>query len=231
VGGTCSRQTCELHFGTAATVPLPAGRDFTIAQAFQDHLILQPNPARDAVTPVACCFPYPFTYTLRGGAQWIVRGSSTGFQHHMIADPSNPQSSSAACVPSCDPTLALRNGRVVGLDQPLTTADIPGYDDARVFRNAELRFVIWNPQNNNCATSGTGDAGIPQACVQRDMFFSFQEVGGFEPMALGISATALVLPQSITFVPGLEQLAIVDPVAQGLMLFDLAALGVVQSLF
>jgi hypothetical protein len=63
------------------------------------------------------------------------------------------------------------------------------------------------------------------------MFFSFQEVGGFDPLLVSLSSTALVLPESISFVPGLEQLAIPDPVSQGLMMFDINSLRVIQTIF
>jgi hypothetical protein len=150
-----------------------------------------------------------------------------------VADPSLPDPSIGACVLSCDPTLALRNGRVAGLPRPTDpAAKLPTYDDPPVFRNAQIRFVIWNPQASSCSVTGGSDAGgATQPCVRRDMYFSLQEVGGFEPLSVSLSATALIMPQTITFVPGLEQLAVPDPVSQGLMLFDLKTLRVVQTIF
>jgi hypothetical protein len=109
---------------------------------------------------------------------------------------------------------------------------LPPYDDPRVFRNAQVRFVIWDPLVSDCGVTGGADAGgATQPCLRRDMHFSFQEEGGFEPLSVSLSATALVMPQTITFVPGLEQLAVPDPVSQGLMLFDLNTLRVVQTIF
>jgi hypothetical protein len=265
--GMCSRQSCESSFGTR-TNPKTAqdfsfgGRDFSVDRAFQDHLVLASNPSRDrgpsadGPTPISCCFPYPVSYNVRGGKHWIVVGQVSGFAHHVIPDPSLPDPSIGACVLSCDPTLSLRNGRVVGLPQPPDpppAGSIPTFDDPRVFRNSQLRFVVWNPQLTLCTGStaaptgpdagdGGPDAGDggPDAgagptrtvpCVQRGMLFSFLETGGFEPLVLSLSSSALVLPRSVSFVPGLEQLAIVDAVSQGLMLFDLNRLGVVQTLF
>jgi len=256
VAEVCSRRSCEAAFGAQAN-PLTGedlsfgGRDFVVDRAFQDHLELAQNPTRDkgseaGPAPFTCCFPYPVSYNVRGGHHWIVIGQASGFAHHIVPDPSLPDPSIGACVLSCDPTLSLRNGRVVGLPP---TDPIPTFDDPRVFRNSQLRFVVWNPENPLCTGSGAalpvdagaadaGDAGDAGAgltrtvpCVQRDMHFSFLEVGGFEPVTVTISTSALVLPRSLSFVPGLEQLAIVDAASQGLMMFDMTRLGVVQALF
>ena len=68
-----------------------------------------PKSAQPA--PLACCFPYPVTYAVRGGSQWIVNGSFSSFEHHLIPDPNATDSSTAACIESCDPNLELLNGR------------------------------------------------------------------------------------------------------------------------
>jgi hypothetical protein len=239
VEGSCSRQTCEQYFGTQAN-PITGedlasgGRDFLVHQSFQDHLVLEPNPKRDSKAPFACCFPYPVSYKMRAGKHWIVIGSGSGFAHHVIPDPSVPDPSIGACVFSCDPTLSLRNGRAVGMAHPADPTQALSYDDPRAFHNSRLRFVLYDPEMSDCSGTGAADAGSttgPTPCLRRDMFFSFQEVGGFEPLLISLSATSLVMPESISFVPGLEQLAIPDPVSQGLMLFDLSRLAVVQTLF
>jgi hypothetical protein len=244
VTSTCSRQACESYFGTIdnllgeydARTGQAVSRDFIVESAYQDHLLLAPSSVRSV--PIACCFPYPVGYSVRGGKQWIVTGSVAGFAHHVIPDPSLPDPATAACVLSCDPTLGLRNGRTLGVDRPADPTQqpdaIPPFDDARVFRNSALRFVVWNPTVSDCSPMLPGDAGPtgkPQPCVRRDMFFSFQEVGGFDPLLVSLSSTALVLPESISFVPGLEQLAIPDPVSQGLMMFDINSLRVIQTIF
>jgi hypothetical protein len=247
VSGTCGRQTCESAYGTIDNLigtysdsGAAIGRDFIVDRAFQDHLELAPSPERDSGTlrvPIACCFPYPVSYSARGGKQWILAGSVNGFAHHEIPDPSLSDPSTGACVLSCDPTLALRNGRALALSPPadeMLAGAIPAYDgDPRTFRNSALRFVVWNPQVSDCSTGSgvAGTVGAPQACVRRDMYFLFQESGGFDPLVISLSAATLILPESISFVPGLEQLAIPDPVSQGLMLFDLNALRIIQTIF
>jgi hypothetical protein len=243
VSGVCSRQTCEQRLGTIDNLlggydtdtGEAIGRDFIVDRAYQDHLVFSPSTVRGV--PIACCFPYPVSYSIRGGKQWIVTGTANGFAHRVVPDPSLADPSTGACVLSCDPNLVLRNGRTLGIDRPADLTDknaIPSFDDPRVFRNSEMRFVIWNPQESDCRPVAAGDAGRTgpaQPCLRRDMFFSFQEVGGFDPLLINLSATALILPESISFVPGLEQLAIPDPVSQGLMMFDLNALRVIQTIF
>jgi hypothetical protein len=249
VAGVCSRQACEQTYGTIDniigaynTAGQAIARDFIIDRAFQDHLVLAPSPDRDSAdpqlnhVPIACCFPYPVSYVIRGGQQWIVSGSTSSFAHHIVPDPSLPDPSTGACMLSCDPNLVLRNGRAVGVPQPTDPTQagaIPGYNDPRTFRNSDFRFVVWNPAIANCSVIAGADAGsgATQPCLRRDMNFSFQEVGGFDPLVITLSASALILPESISFVPGLEQLAIPDPVSQGLMMFDLSTLRVIQTVF
>jgi hypothetical protein len=97
-------------------------------------------------------------------------------------------------------------------------------DGATLFRNAQMRFVVWDTEGTTCATP-------PCSARVRDRFFSFQEVGGFVPMRFGLSSSSLVMPQSVRFVRGLQLLAIPDPVAQGLILFNLSRLVTTVSFY
>ena len=74
--------------------------------------------------PLACCFPYPVSYVVRGSQQWIVTGSSSGFQHDLTTDAAVADASTAACVHSCDPNVVLRRGRVA--NRPVG-APVPRY--------------------------------------------------------------------------------------------------------
>ena len=239
VVGVCSRADCEEVFGTIQAPRVldggrPVGRDVVIEKSYQGRLSLRNTVStkRDASggerhVPMACCFPYPVSYTIRAGNQWIVTGQVSGFAHRLIPDP-NAKTSNAtdqACVVSPDPNLVLRNGRV---QARLPSEPVPTYDDATpekagvakttgVFYNAQLRFVLWDMQAT-CESP-------PCAGRVRDRFFSFQEVGGFAPMRLGLSSTQGIMPQSINYVRGLQMLAIPEPVTQGLMLFDLNRLS------
>jgi len=225
VAGVCSHARCEANYGTPADPR--DGRDFTIDTAYEDRLVLQPLPARgNSGAPLACCFPYPISYTVRAGKQWLVTGSASGYQHHEIPDPTAPNRSTARCILSCDPSIQLRNARAVELSRttvdPKTGASmptvVPKYDDdpgKGVFRNAQIRFVLWNPVD--CPPSGCQ----PQV---RDTYFSFVETGGFVAIEAGLSTLPVML-QSIRFIRGIDQLAIPDSVSQGLMLFDLGLLS------
>jgi hypothetical protein len=217
----CSRSECEGAFGTLEAPRVlergePVGRDIVIQKSYQGRLSLKPSVARRSdgtPVPVACCFPYPLLYTIRAGHQWIVTGQVSGFQHRLIPDPSDPNDK--ACIESCDPVMRLRNGRLVAR---LPSEPVPKYDDEEgLFRNAQIRFVIWD-MDANCMNP-------PCAGRVRDRFFSFQESGGFVPMRFGLSSSQAVMPQSIRYVQGIQKLAIPDPIANGLMLFSLNRLA------
>jgi hypothetical protein len=222
VEGVCSHSKCESVYGTPDDPR--DGRDFPIDTAYEDRLVLRPNPDRGRAAPLSCCFPYPIAYTVRAGKQWLVIGSTTGYLHREIPDPTASNLSTARCILSCDLNLQLRNSRAVEIPRTIPDpADMtkmipnpaPKYDDdSRVFRNPEIRFVLWKPVD--CPTSG---------CVQqRDTYFAFIETGGF----IGLEAPLSSLPvmvQSVRFVRGIDQLALPDSVSQGLMLFDLGLLS------
>jgi hypothetical protein len=255
VGDLCSRTRCELAFGTAENPAASGSREQEVEAAYQDRLVLKPKPVPDPFYPVvknipmACCFPYQVAYTVRVGKQWIVTGSAIGFAHHVVPDPRATDPSNARCVDSCDPRLALANGRVrmLGVDDApavenpdsLTndgrrlTTDLPGYGDvpvfkdskvkqARLFKNLQLQFALWGPGAKECAT---------EPCIRRGMYFSFSEVGGFAGLAMPLASNIQTAPQSIAYVRGIEELAIPDAASQGLILVDLNRLGVVQSLY
>jgi hypothetical protein len=214
----CTRSDCEEVFGTLEAPRVldrgePIGRDIIIAKSYQGRLSLRPSATmREGLppVPVACCFPYPVSYTVRARQQWIVTGQATGFSHRLI-----PNKNDTACMESGDPNSALRNGRVVARSP---SEPVPAYDDPAVFRNAQLRFVIWD-MDENCANP-------PCAARVRDRFFSFQEAGGFVAMRLSIAPDP-VLPQSVRYVRGLQQLAITDPISRGLTLFSIGRLATV----
>jgi hypothetical protein len=235
VANTCNPAICAAQYGPpdvpvtlAPNDPLITSRgldpnqtwmrrDLLVTKAFQDRLDLEPSFA-DPKVPLTCCFPFPVTYEVRGGSQWIVNGSVTSFEHHLIPDPNAADSSTAECFVSCDQNLVLRNGRVPR--RPATPAVPPNLGDKSVYRNQAIQFVVWDPLK--CTTP---------PCLQRDMAFTFQEVGGFSSMAVPLSSSAFVLPQAITFVPGLSQLAIPDATSQGLILFDLRQIAATQTIF
>jgi hypothetical protein len=209
----CSFEQCRAVFGVPEAVSNGA-RERTVRTAYQNRLLLDPKPVG---LPITCCFPYPVTYKIRGGGQWIVTGSTTGFGHHVQPDPKSASYWTAPCVRSADENVALRNARA----RTLTHADAktpPGWDDPRLFRNAQIRFGIWEP---------------PKPCdgciISRGMLFTFQESGGFSPMVLPLSSSSLVLPQGIRYIDAVDRLAIPDAMAQGLLMFSLDRVAVSES--
>jgi hypothetical protein len=245
VAGVCSRTDCEEVFGTVDAPRTldkgrPVGRDIVIAKSYQGRLSLKNTVATkvdasmtERHVPITCCFPYPVAYTIRGGNQWIVTGTVSGFAHRLIPDPDVKTADQQACIEDTNPNLVLRNSRLIARS-PSDGVPAPTYDEATpekagvaktpgVFYNAQMRFVLWDVQNGDC-----GDTTC--AARVRDRFFSFQEVGGFAPMRFGLS-TQLVMPQSIRYVRGLQMLAIPEPVNQGLMLFDLNRLATTISFY
>jgi hypothetical protein len=227
-GSTAGYYNCSGAFGTPDEPQ--TNRDLTILQAYQDHLVVQlraPGKGVD-LNLLRCCFPSAQTYTVRGGSQWIVIGSSSGFRNHMIAD------STGRCVADCNPRRALLNGRAyeIGtketecvqrkdksydcsaaacLVDPLQGAATGNPGWPCVFNSLSARFAVYG---------GTSPS-------ERDMQFSWTVEGGFSPLVANLtSETAAVLPQSMVFVPQINQLAVADGAAEGLALVSLNTVGV-----
>jgi hypothetical protein len=226
VGNACGYDRCNAAFGTqSAGTTIALLREREIARAYQDHLVLKPRQAPPELgpLPLTCCFPYPVTYTVRVGGQWIVTGTATGFEHHGVPDPSVAPST-APCAISQDPNLLLRNGRA----RTLTHADAtnpPEWNDKRLFRNAQLQFGIWESPGTTVPPAPPCD----QCSVVRAMAFSFDETGGFVGLIAPLSSNTLVLPQSIQVVPSIGRLAIPDAMSQGLIFFSLDRVGVSEA--
>jgi hypothetical protein len=184
-------------------------RDFAILVAYQDHLVLA-----DPLDMAKCCFPMLATYTVRSLQQWIVNGSVSGFLHKVAVD-----SSTSRCVDSCDPSMSLRNGRVIEAARVTQSADVPKIDGPATFRNPIMQF--WIQPGAQGHTLG-----------DRDMTFSFTSNGGFLPLLVNLGASSsYVQPQSAIYVSQLGQLAVVDGSVQGLMMVDLNGLIIATSYY
>jgi hypothetical protein len=100
---SCGFEQCRAIFGDEES-PTPS-RDLRVVEARDDKLELAaPTGVSDDL--FECCFPTLVEYEIRPGDEWTVVGSSSGFDHAVIADPV-----SGVCRPSCDPRLALRKSR------------------------------------------------------------------------------------------------------------------------
>ncbi len=210
----CSFQQCQTVFGddTAPTL----NRDIEILEAYDDHLELGEPPAGADFTH--CCFPTTVGYAVRGGSQWIVIGSISGFFHHVIPDPAT-----GVCRDSCDSTKARLNGRARTLSGTNTVQD--GQDFS--FINPMFRFVV------------TADpTGTPPA---RDMQFTFSSEGSFAPLRMDLTAaaatgtTAVSRPyvevQNVTYVPSIDSFVVTDGGLEGLLVVTGDLVGTPKQIF
>jgi hypothetical protein len=91
-----------------------------------------------------------------------------------------------------------------------------GEGSACVFQNLNYRFAVYRGNQPS----------------ERDMTFNWQTTGGFSPLTASLAAqTAAVMPQSMTFVPQIGQIAVVDGAAEGLVLVSLDSVGVSRLYF
>lgn len=199
----CDFDACSAVYGDVLT----SRPELRVVEAFDDALTLESRSAeRDEVAFARCCFAGTVELSVRAGSQWVVRGSISGFLHHVVADPET-----GVCRNSCDPRLARVNGRVVH-----TPADGPVAEgDPGAFINPMFRFAI------------TGGDPAPE----RDMQFRFVTQGAFSPLVLNVnrSESAEFAPQSIRWIPATGELAITDGSLQGLIVLSASGLEVSRS--
>ncbi|MBN1610972.1 MAG: hypothetical protein JW940_30355 [Polyangiaceae bacterium] len=227
---------CQAKFGTADE-PTTA-RDLAIVTAFDDRLSVVPrDPLSEAekatrLEQIRCCFPTLTSYVVRGGRQWIFKGTVSGFRHTITKD------WSGACVRECNGRKALFRGRALEISSRVpceatdaTTCGIgsaeetdfacivdknegavnPASDhvaDACVFENLNARFAIYRGQQPS----------------RRDMQFNWDVSGGFVPLSMSVATASTgssVLPQSIRYLSRSDRLVVVDGISAGVTLFDM----------
>jgi hypothetical protein len=227
------RDGCESQFGTADDPA--AARDLAIVEAFADHLSVVPR-GTDRLEDIRCCFPTLTSYVVRGGRQWIFKGTVSGFRHTISTGPDG------RCVRDCNGRKALFRGRALEIStsttcetaEPATCAigranaktDFacvvektsgavdPARDhvaDACVFENLNARFAIYRGQESS----------------RRDMQFNWDVSGGFVPLSMNVATASTgssVLPQSIKYLSRSDRLVVVDGIAAGVTLFELDGL-------
>jgi hypothetical protein len=232
------RRFCELWFGT--TEAPTSRRDLRVREAYQNKLSVEPRlagqPTEILTQLVGCCFPEISDYTVRAGQQWVLRGSSRGFQHSIVADPD-----SGRCVQSCDPAVQGRSSRALeiscGSNCPKAADGLPviglaaetgdfGQDRACVVADPTGGVQPGQPGSECVFQQGGTRFAIyrGRTASARDMQFSWQMRGGFLPLSILVSAGGNSLPDKLRFIPSLQTVMVVDGGTAGLGLISLGTL-------
>lgn len=234
---------CDRLFGAEGAGRLPESRDLSVVSAYQDRLELSPRVLADGrvVTPELfdCCFPGGIRYVLRASRQWVVRGTASGFRHTVVADPET-----LACEFDCSPEKRFFKSRVFEVTLSSCNDDAEQPDCSVAVATADDLVCVVDEEAVPLRPDGPGSEcifdtptarfaiyrGLDPQGSRRDMTFSYDTDGGFATLTLSLHSQAgvHVLPGSIADIPALRQLAIVDPLDQGLTLFSLDTLGFVQ---
>jgi hypothetical protein len=215
----CTFQECSAAFGSREVRTL--ARDLPILEAYQDHLVLGDSDYGITDDAIKCCFPGVVSFEVRPAQQWVVVGDRHGFLHRVIEDPVT-----GVCRNSCDPRLALRNGRVRTLENDGVRSDVtpasfmdPGADWGEVLMNPLFRFAI-----NACTPDGKPDATPCSVPISRNTFFEWEISEGFNTLTIVLSQEAGIMPQSMSVNPANGQIAVTDGSLQGLILVSTASL-------
>ena len=225
---------------------LEARRELIVKEAFQSELVVEPITEDEAEKQrisdlMRCCFPSFVSYRIRGGKQWVLTGSGSGFRRDIVAQ-REPSGDRFRCVKDCRPQRRLQKARAIeipaascdpsagpcpacssrdeltGPVRPRVAGD-PDPDDPRancIFESLVSRFVVY-------------EGGAPST---RDMCFSWVTNGGFTPLAARLTSQTLsVSPMNMSFVRELGQLAVVDGSAAGLVFVSLESIGVSRLFF
>jgi hypothetical protein len=230
---------CEDLFGTPEE-PQPS-RDLRIVEAYQDHLIVTPRSSdgdnAELLRKMDCCFGgEALAYVVRAGRQWVVRSAAAGFQHNVVATPTDV---GLRCARDCNPRRALLVSRAleIATSQHVDAADGSGIepcgpgeclacvmdeagaidsDSDCVFENITTRFAIYRGGQR----------------TERDMAFNWEYSGGFEPLAASVAAsTTSVSPQRMHWFPQSQDLVITDGASQGLVFVELDSVDVRRFVF
>lgn len=197
----CTFLACGTEYGTVEA-PLVA-RDLRIIEATDDLLQLERRTTQAADAPdLQCCFPGVVEFRVRGGEQWMVVGGEVGFLNNMTV------AEDGTCRPSCDPNLALLNGRALS-----TPSDTPVRDgEPGAFINPFFRFAI--------------NADAPR----RNMQFELSTQGAFQPLSLTVvTSDPDVQPASIQLLPPTGELVVSDGSLEGITLLDLNGLVITRQ--
>ncbi len=227
---------CEEAFGTPEE-PQRA-RDLMILEAYQGRLVVAPRgvdgeDAQAVLDLLDCCFGgEALEYRVRAGHQWVLSGSGSGAQHHVVA-----RGGDLRCVYDCNPRRQLLTSRALEI---VTAEALDPAEDSGVESCAEGECLV-------CVLDEPGPVSPGSPCVfdglttrfavyrgrrrsERDMAFTWQYSGGFVPLAASLATTSVdVSPLSMTFVPQIQELAVTDGSSQGLLFVSLESIAVHTS--
>ena len=237
---TRGRDNCTLYFGGVDT-PLDT-RDYKIVEAYQERMQVVPRneTGAKAVANLAwaqCCFPELVDMKIRGGNQWIIQGSTSGFTSNMTANPVTTR-----CEAGCEPSQEGRSGRVleiscgenceansvtgnkIGPAEPDDVCVVSSPSDLEVGGAAE-----------NCAFRGLGMSfAIYRGSdpSRRDILFNWQISGGFNPMSVRpASSSTYTIPTRIYFIPEINRLGVTDAGTYSFFLLGLRYLDFATATF
>ncbi len=224
-GGGRGYDICEQTFGRVEdTEELLPARELRIVAAFQDRLVVAPRNVRDTdaqqerMELTDCCFPSGMKYTVRASRQWTVRGTASGFRHRVVPSRvDTEQGVTFPCTFDCSAAKKYFESRAFEISEDSRLCNsvpvVPGQPGSEcIFDSLTARFAIY--------------AGREPS--QRDMTFYYDLTGGFSALSISLTRndTSIILPQTLTLVPGVDLLAAVDAQDRGLMLLSLDTLGV-----
>ncbi len=232
-----SRDACLNYFGNIDNpAVLNPTRDLSITAAYSDHLQVTPracNGAEDCAKKLAqmsCCFPSGTAYTVRASNQWLLSAAAG------LTDMGPKADRRCVHTASCDPRKKFFHSRAF----EVCKSDDPDAPDPACTPNNPTVGCVVSRRNLPLQPTGPGNACIFENLTARfavyrgkqpsvrGMTFTWQTTGGFVPLTMSLtSQSSAVNPQSMSYLPELGYLAVIDGSTIGLTLFDLNSLGVV----
>ncbi|HEV8246267.1 MAG TPA: hypothetical protein VGP93_10890, partial [Polyangiaceae bacterium] len=252
------RSTCETVFGPFDARDLAHFRELRVLDAFQDQLVVEPRNAESAEeldylkSEVDCCFPSGIAYTVRASEQWVLTGSISGFRHDVTARAVPGEPDRFSCERDCSPRKRYYKSRAFELsrqvpgdpgsgcgedvteeqDCPIGAATA---DDLVCVYDATTGPVVPGGPGSECILSSLTSRFVVyrgQTPSARGMTFNWQTAGGFFPLVLSLTSQAQsVLPQSMLYLPELQDLAVVDASTLGLTIISLDSLRVEAAFY
>jgi len=242
---------CDSLFGDATADDLRSERDLKILSAYDDHLLVLPKDLAGAANvsrrldDLRCCFPSALSYRVRASEQWVVKGTSSGYRHPIVAV--RNEQGELACQVACDPVRGLRRGRVTELSS--TACDDPRPEIAdfcgvgpRTGRDVICAYDASSGAVRPGSTAGNCifDDGTRRFALyrgleasQRGMAFLFDVGGGFLIDSVNLSSVTRtnVLPVTLEAVPNFGAVGVVDAQDRGLLLIEVRSNSVVSQFY